>query len=90
MAADDSGRSAQRFAVEVRVRRGGAIRRAVARGRDIYAVTAPLLAEALERTVDGRVSGSGALAPGQAFDARGFLAALSPHALQVEIDAGPL
>lgn len=83
--ADDSGRSAQRFAVEVRVRRDGRSVRASAQGRDIYAVTAPLLVEALERIVDGRVNGPGALAPGQAFDARSFLAALSPDPMQVDI-----
>jgi short subunit dehydrogenase-like uncharacterized protein len=84
-AADDSGRSAQRFAVQVQVRRNGRSVRAVAQGRDIYAVTAPLLVEALERIVDGRVRGPGALAPGQAFDARGFLAALSPDPIHVGI-----
>ena len=36
-AADESGRSAQTFLVDVVVRRGGERRRAVARGRDIYA-----------------------------------------------------
>ena len=77
-AADDRGRSAQRFMVDVRVRRGARHGRATASGRDIYAVTAPLLVEALQRILDGRVRGCGALAAGQAFDARDFLAALAP------------
>jgi short subunit dehydrogenase-like uncharacterized protein len=87
VAADDSGRSVQRFAVDVRVRRGNRACRASASGRDIYAVTAPLLVEALQRILDGRVCGNGALAAGQAFDARDFLAALAA-AVTVTFEAG--
>jgi short subunit dehydrogenase-like uncharacterized protein len=66
----------QAFVVDVVVRTGGEERRAVASGRDIYGVTAPLVVEAAERVLDGRVAGSGALTAGQAFDAADFLAAL--------------
>jgi uncharacterized protein YbjT (DUF2867 family) len=83
VAADDSGRSAQYFAVDVHVRRGKHACRAIASGRDIYAVTAPLLVEALQRILDGRVRGCGALAAGQAFDARDFLGALPFTAITV-------
>jgi short subunit dehydrogenase-like uncharacterized protein len=82
-AADDRGRSAQQFAVDVRVRRGNRNIRASASGRDIYAITAPLLVEALQRILDGRVRGGGAFAAGQAFDAGDFLAALAPAGLAV-------
>ena len=89
-AADASGRSAQRFAVEVRVRRGSLRARASASGRDIYAITAPLLVEALQRILDGRVRGCGALAAGQAFDASDFLASLASAGLAVTCQAeGP-
>ncbi|HEV2903845.1 MAG TPA: saccharopine dehydrogenase NADP-binding domain-containing protein, partial [Pyrinomonadaceae bacterium] len=47
-AIDESGRSSQTFLVEVVVRRASALRRAVASGRDIYAVTAPLVVEATQ------------------------------------------
>lgn len=87
VAADDSGRSTQRFVVDVHVRRGNHVNRATASGRDIYAVTAPLLVEALQRVLDGRVHGNGALAAGQAFDARDFLAALAA-AVTVTFEAG--
>lgn len=70
------GRSAQTFAVETRVRRGGRTRRALALGRDIYAVTAPLVVEAMQRIGDGRGKANGVIAPGQAFDARDFLESL--------------
>ena len=86
--ADGSGRSVQRFAVDVRVRRGNHACRAIASGRDIYAVTAPLLVEALQRILDGRVRARGALAAGQVFDARDFLAALAPEAITVMFEAG--
>jgi short subunit dehydrogenase-like uncharacterized protein len=87
VAADASGRSVQRFAVDVRVRRGNRACRAIASGRDIYAVTAPLLVEALQRILVGRVCGNGALAAGQAFDARDFLAVLAA-AVTVTFEAG--
>lgn len=80
-AMDESGRSAQRFAVDVVVRRGEEERRFSAAGRDIYAVTAPLVAEAATRLIDGRAKARGAAAPGEVFDAADFLTALSPHHL---------
>jgi short subunit dehydrogenase-like uncharacterized protein len=88
VAADDSGRSAQRFVVDVRVRRGNRVDRAIASGRDIYAVTAPLLVEALQRILNGRVHGNGALAAGQAFDPRDFLDVLAATAITVTFEAG--
>ena len=74
--------------VDVRVRRGSCNTRASASGRDIYAITAPLLVEALQRILDGRVRGRGAFAAGQAFDARDFLASLAPAGLAVAFRRG--
>lgn len=76
---DDSGRSAQTFLVDVLVRSGGAERRAVARGQDIYAVTAPLVVEAVSRILTGRTTTVGVASAGELFDAPDFLRALSPH-----------
>lgn len=84
-ATDAEGRSDQRFIVEVEVLANGRRRRARASGRDIYAVSAPLVVEAMERIVDGRVRAVGALAPGQAFDARGMLAALAERGIDTRI-----
>jgi short subunit dehydrogenase-like uncharacterized protein len=75
-AADETGRSSQRFVVDVVVRRGSDTLRITSSGRDIYAVTAPIVVEGAVRLLDGRHRGSGALAPGQAFDAGEVLAAL--------------
>ncbi|MCG0064975.1 saccharopine dehydrogenase NADP-binding domain-containing protein [Streptomyces tricolor] len=77
--ADAQGRSDQTFLVDAVVRSGGAERRAVARGQDIYAVTAPLVVEALDRVLTGRTRTVGVAAAGAIFDAPGFLRALSPH-----------
>lgn len=77
-AVDEAGRSAQRFGVDVVVRRDDEERRITATGRDIYAITAPLVVEAAERLLAGRAEVRGAAAPGQTFDAADFLAALAP------------
>ena len=84
-AADETGRSAQIFLVDVIVRNGMDTRRAIARGRDIYAFTAPLVVEAAQRILDGTVVGVGVLAPGEMFDAPSFLRALAPEHLTFEM-----
>ncbi|MEU8434156.1 saccharopine dehydrogenase NADP-binding domain-containing protein [Streptomyces sp. NPDC029216] len=78
-ATDENGRSDQTFLVDVVVRSGGAERRATAGGRDIYAVTAPLAVEALERVLTGRTRAVGVASAGEIFDAPDFLHALAPH-----------
>ncbi|MFI1722718.1 saccharopine dehydrogenase family protein [Streptomyces sp. NPDC020489] len=83
-AADDQGRSDQTFVVDAVVRSGGTERRAVARGRDIYAVTAPLAVEAVHRILTGRTRTVGVASAGEIFDAADFLHALSDH-LSVEL-----
>jgi saccharopine dehydrogenase-like NADP-dependent oxidoreductase len=77
--ANESGRSAQVFLVDVIVHNGSQERRIVASGRDIYAITAPIVVEAAERIVKGLVEKMGVVAAGEAFDARNFLSSLSPH-----------
>ncbi|MFE0450146.1 saccharopine dehydrogenase family protein [Streptomyces sp. NPDC058914] len=78
-AVDERGRSDQTFLVDVVVRSGGTERRAVAHGQDIYAVTAPLVVEALDRILTGRAHAVGVASAGKIFDAPDFLRALSPH-----------
>jgi short subunit dehydrogenase-like uncharacterized protein len=74
---DEQGRSAQRFVMDVVIRQSGVVRRVTATGRDIYAVSAPIIVEAVERLLDGRASGKGGVASlGEIFDAADFLAAL--------------
>ncbi|ARX89200.1 saccharopine dehydrogenase [Streptomyces alboflavus] len=75
---DAAGRSAQTFLLDVVVRSGDEERRAVARGQDIYAVSAPLAVEAVERVLGGRTRTTGVASAGELFDAEDFLRALSP------------
>ncbi|GHF53963.1 hypothetical protein FHX82_007187 [Amycolatopsis bartoniae] len=84
VAVDERGRSAQTFVVDVLVRTGGAERRVSARGQDIYAVSAPLAVEAVERVLTGRTRTTGVASAGAMFDAPDFLRALSPH-LSVDV-----
>jgi hypothetical protein len=79
-ATDEHGRSAQRFVVDVVVRRDTDSRRISATGRDIYAVTAPIVVEGAVRLLDGRHHGPGVAAPGQAFDAADVLLTLERDA----------
>jgi Saccharopine dehydrogenase NADP binding domain len=76
---DALGRSDQTFTVDVRVGAGGVERRATAHGQDIYAVTAPLVVEAVQRILSGRVRTTGVASAGAMFDAADFLRALAPQ-----------
>ncbi|TGA96763.1 saccharopine dehydrogenase NADP-binding domain-containing protein [Streptomyces sp. MZ04] len=76
---DDLGRSDQTFVVDVLVRADGVERRASARGQDIYAVTAPLVVEAVGRILAGDTRTTGVASAGAMFDAADFLRALHPH-----------
>jgi hypothetical protein len=78
-AVDEHRRSAQTFLVDVVVRSGGAKRRAAASGQDIYAVTAPLVVEAVHRILMGQTRTVGVASAGEIFDAPDFLRALSSH-----------
>lgn len=83
--ADESGRSSQVFVIDVIVRRGSDQRRSTAHGRDIYAITAPIVVEAAERIVNGLTKATGVVAAGEIFDAPNFLKSLSPAYLSFEI-----
>jgi short subunit dehydrogenase-like uncharacterized protein len=85
-AVDARGRSAQTFLVEAVVCRGTLQRRAVVRGQDIYAVTAPLVVEALRRLLAQPEQWHGVVSAGELGDARGFLNALAPEHLTLEIE----
>ncbi|WP_328908257.1 saccharopine dehydrogenase NADP-binding domain-containing protein [Streptomyces sp. NBC_00234] len=78
-AVDELGRSDQMFVVDVLVRADGVERRATARGQDIYAVTAPLVVEAVQRILAGDTRAVGVASAGAMFDAADFLRSLAPH-----------
>jgi hypothetical protein len=53
-------------------------RRVVLGGSDPYGLTALVIARGVQALLAGEARGAGALAPAEAFDARGFLARLAP------------
>jgi hypothetical protein len=75
VAADERGRSDQRFLIDVVVRNDEK-RRVTASGRDIYAVTAPIVVEAVARICKGAYKHAGAFALGELVDASDFLQTL--------------
>lgn len=83
-AIDADGRSAQRFMMEVVATTADGRHHARASGQDIYAVTAPIVVEAAARMLEPSFDRRGALALGQAFDAKEFLDAIAPAHLAVE------
>jgi Saccharopine dehydrogenase NADP binding domain len=68
---------AETFEVDVVVRRDGEERHLSVTGSDIYAVTAPLAVEAVERLLTGRFKITGVASAGAMFDAPDFLASLA-------------
>ncbi len=77
-ASDEKGRSAQTFVMDVTVRTGEHQIRASASGKDIYAVSAPIIVEAVQRLLAGEGIGmAGVRSLGEIFDARAFLDALA-------------
>ncbi|AOJ88682.1 saccharopine dehydrogenase [Burkholderia sp. MSMB0856] len=82
---DTLGRSAQQFAMDVVVVQNGSTHRATAAGRDIYAVSAPIIVEATVRLLSGNALTSGGVRSlGELFDARDFLAALDTVAVSFD------
>ncbi|WP_418190835.1 saccharopine dehydrogenase family protein [Amycolatopsis albispora] len=71
------GPSDQTFVVDVLVRYGGDERRVSVSGQDIYAVSAPLAVEAVQRILNGQTRAVGVASAGKMFDAPDFLDALS-------------
>ena len=81
-ASDRSGRSSQRFVMDVQADSGGRRTGVAVAGRDIYAITAPIVVEACQRVLRAPPAAGGAYAPAELFDPDGFLAGLAPQ-LQV-------
>jgi hypothetical protein len=74
---DERRRSSQLFVMDVLVRAGERRRRATAFGQDIYAVSAPVIVEALQRILTGEAAGiAGVRSLGEIFVAGAFLETL--------------
>jgi short subunit dehydrogenase-like uncharacterized protein len=84
-AVDSRGRSDQTFLIEAVAHSGTRQRRAIAHGQDIYAVTAPLVVQALLRLLEQPQRWRGIVTTGELGNARSFLAALVPQHLTVTL-----
>ena len=84
-AADETGRSAQRFTVDVIATRDGSTRWMRAQGRDIYAFSGSLVCEVVERLLEGDFKSVGAQPPGVILDAQAILSALKADGLRVVV-----
>lgn len=82
---DEHRRSEQEFVVDVVAQCGAQTRRISARGRDIYAISAPIIVEGALRLLDGRGRSSGAVAPGEVFDAADLLQSLEQGANAITV-----
>jgi short subunit dehydrogenase-like uncharacterized protein len=82
---DAIGRSTQTFVMDVFASGDGQSRRIAAFGRDIYAVTAPLVVEACMRLLSQTRREGGTFAPAELFDPQDFLAALGSD---IRVEAG--
>jgi hypothetical protein len=71
-------RAGNTWAVVAEARRGNEGRRATLVGRDVYGLTALLLAHGARALRDGEARGVGALAPAEAFDVHTFVPRLAP------------
>ncbi len=74
---DEKNRSSQQFCMEVVAINGNKKRKISAQGRDIYAVTAPIVVEAVKRIIAGDIKNHGVTTMGQIFDATDFLKSLN-------------
>ena len=81
--ADETGRSSQHFIVDVVATRDNNTRSVRARGRDIYAFSATLVCEVVQRLLEGKFSGPGARPPGSILNAQ-EISALTPDHLTFE------
>lgn len=78
LARDALGRSDQHFVIDVEVMSHGEMRRAQVQGRDIYAISAPLVASAAMQLLDHLGTLAGVRSPSEIFDPVPFLKSIGP------------
>ena len=82
----EDARRAARFTIVCDAEHSGGSRRGIARGADVYGLTAFAIAEGATRMASPAYAPTGALAPAQAFDPADFLRALEPFGVWAEIE----
>ena len=78
------GKANYTIVCEARTRTG--TRTGILRGRDVYGITARIVAEGAMRMLDPAFDRSGALTPAQAFEPEDFLASLAAAGISTEIE----
>ncbi|CAA9199832.1 saccharopine dehydrogenase family protein [Flavobacterium collinsii] len=73
---DHKNRSSQHFCLEVTATKENIKRTIIAQGQDIYAVTAPLVVETVNRILSGKAKKTGVTTIGEVFDTADFLKSL--------------
>ncbi|MNL04303.1 hypothetical protein D3C87_1248700 [compost metagenome] len=74
---DEKNRSSQNFCIEIVATKNNKKRTIIAQGQDIYAVTAPLVVETVNRIISGKTKKTGVTTIGEVFDAVDFLQSLN-------------
>jgi hypothetical protein len=80
-------RAAASFTIVCEVRRGRELRRGIITGRDVYGLTAAIVARGAQIAAGRGFSGAGGLAPSQAFEPRSFLKGLGAFDVEWEVEA---
>jgi short subunit dehydrogenase-like uncharacterized protein len=85
----EGDRQRTRFMVVCDARRGEELRRGIVTGSDVYGLTAALAVKGAMTASESGFSGSGALAPSQAFDPQDFLDGFDRFDLRWELEGVP-
>lgn len=83
---DEDARRAARFTIVCDAEHADGRRRGIARGGDVYGLTAFTIAEGATRMAAAGYDRTGALAPSEAFDPADFMRALEPFGVRAEIE----
>lgn len=82
---DEKNRSSQLFCLEVVATKDNTKRTISAQGQDIYAVTAPLVVETVNRILSGKLKKTGVTTVGEVFDASDFLQSLNEDDITISV-----
>lgn len=73
------------FLIQIEVTGGAAREQSVAAGRDIYGITAPIVAETVQRLLRHGTGGGGVVTPAEVFEAADFLDAIADRFTSLQI-----
>lgn len=77
------------FMIQVEATGGAAREQSVVTGRDIYGITAPIVAETVQRLLSHGTGGGGVVTPAEVFDAADFLNTIADRFTSLQIPGRP-